>query len=227
MNLMHDYVPLGLDPYSAHQLILSKCRGAGTILDVGCSAGTLAREMVAAGAVVDGVEVDPDAAREASRFCRQVVVGDFSAGEIDLPKQAYDVVLLADVIEHLADPVAALRRLRPLVGAGGFLLVSTPNIANWSMRLLHLAGRWEYTDRGLMDRTHLRFFTRRTLIRALEEAGYRVVEMDSTTPLPVARREPFNRWAHALGNAWPTMLAYQLIATARPVGNQDQQDPRA
>jgi 2-polyprenyl-3-methyl-5-hydroxy-6-metoxy-1,4-benzoquinol methylase len=212
---MPDYVGLNHDPYSGHQLLLRRCKNVRLVLDVGCSAGVLARELVARGAVVDGIELDPVAASEAATVCRRVLVGDVE--NLELPNEGgYDVILVADLIEHLREPVKLLARLRPLLKPEGLLLLTTPNVANWSVRLRLLAGRWDYSERGLLDRTHLRFFTRRTLIAALRDAGYRVVELDVTCPLPVLRREPFNRLAHDIASVWKTMLAYQFIVAARP-----------
>lgn len=212
---MVDYVGLGQDPYSAHQLILKYALGAGTVLDAGCSGGAIARMLVAQGSVVDGIESDEVAAAEAKRHCRKVLVGDLETMQIDLPPESYDMVVMADVMEHLREPVTSLARLRPLLGRHGRLLVSTPNIANWSMRALHLAGRWDYRERGIMDRTHLRFFTRRTVRETIEAAGYEIVAMDVTCPLPVLRREPFNGVAHWMALHWQNLLAYQFIVLAR------------
>jgi 2-polyprenyl-3-methyl-5-hydroxy-6-metoxy-1,4-benzoquinol methylase len=212
---MPDYVALNHDPYSGHQLLLRRCKDARLVLDVGCSAGVLDRELVAQGAVVDGIEIDPVAAAEAAIICRRVLVGDVES--LELPNQGdYNVILMADLIEHLKDPVKVMARLRPLLKADGVLLLTTPNVANWSIRLRLLAGRWDYSERGLLDRTHLRFFTRRTLIAAVRDAGYRVVDLDVTCPLPVLRREPFNRLAHDIASVWKTMLGYQFIVAARP-----------
>jgi 2-polyprenyl-3-methyl-5-hydroxy-6-metoxy-1,4-benzoquinol methylase len=121
------------------------------------------------------------------------------------------------VLEHVRDPGAALRRLRSLLDPGGWIVVSTPNIANWSVRLLLLAGRFEYTERGIMDRTHVHFFTRRTLLRLLRDNGFAVTRFDVTCPLPVLRRPPLTRWAHGAAGALPGLLAYQFVVTARPV----------
>ena len=101
---MPDYVPLGTDPFSAHQLLIRHCDGARLVLDVGCSAGTIARELVRRGAVVDGIEFDAEAAREAEGpgGCRRVAVGDVESMDLgDFQQGAYDVVLMADLIEHL------------------------------------------------------------------------------------------------------------------------------
>ena len=213
---MPDYVSLNHDAYSGHQLLLQRCGNAHLVLDVGCSGGVLARELVARGAVVDGIEADPVAAAEAANVCRTVLVGDAETLDISLERGAYDVILMADVIEHLKDPVALLARLRPLLRDSGLLLISTPNVANWSMRLRLLGGRWDYSDRGLLDRTHLRFFTRKSLVSTIRQAGYRIADLDVTCPLPLLRREPFNRVAHDLASIWKTMLAYQFILAARP-----------
>lgn len=210
-----DYVPISADPYSAHGRLLKHAEGARTVLDVGCSAGGLAGVLVARGAVVDGIEFDPEAALEARSVCRTVLSGDLEAMELALPESEYDVALLGDIVEHLRDPAAVLRRLRPHLKPGGRIVVSTPNIANWSMRLLHLAGRWDYADRGIMDRTHLRFFTHRTVRRMVEEGGFEVLEVDITCPIPVLRGGRVSGAAHWLGRRWKNLLAYQFIVVGR------------
>ena len=212
---MPDYVPISTDPYSAHQLLLKHAGSARRVLDVGCSAGGLARVLAGRGAVVDGIEFDPEAAAEARAVCRRVLVGDLDPMPLELPADEYDVVLLGDIVEHLRDPAAVLRRLRAHVRPGGRIVVSTPNIANWSMRLLHLAGRWDYADRGIMDRTHVRFFTQRTLRQLVEEGGFRVELVDVTCPLPVLRGGRASAAAHWLGLRWKGLLAYQFVVVAR------------
>jgi hypothetical protein len=84
------------------------------------------------------------------------------------------------------------------------------------MRLSLLAGRWRYTERGILDRTHLHLFTRRTLVETLRRGGYRVVELDFTVPVPVVGTPGVERIAHALGRLRPTLFAYQFVAAAEP-----------
>ena len=171
---------------------------------------------MAQGAVVDGVEQDPDAAAKAADVCRRVAVGDVEHMDFPFEKGSYDVIVMADLVEHLRHPVELMARLEPYLRTDGQLLLSTPNVANWSVRLRLLAGRWDYSNRGLLDNTHIRFFTLRTLRAAVQEAGYRVAAIDVTCPLPVLRRQPFNRIAHDVASVWKTLFAYQFIVSARP-----------
>ncbi len=219
------YVPFGTDPYSTHQLLLKACRGAREVLDVGCSAGDLARHLAAQGAVVDGIELDPAAAGVARRHCRRVVVADVEVAGEEMADvevaggsvftSSYDRVVFADILEHLRDPVSVLRRLGGLAGPEGKVVISLPNVANWWIRLQHLAGRWDYAERGIMDRTHLRFFTRRTALQMVREAGFEPESVTAVVPLPVLRRPPFNRLAFGLGQRFPNLLAYQFVIVAR------------
>ena len=136
--------------------------------------------------------------------------------ELPFEPGSFDVVLCGDLIEHLRDPEAFLARVRPFLKADGRLVLTTPNVANWAMRLGLLAGRWTYTERGILDRTHTYLFTRSTLVETLERAGYRVVELDFTVPLPVARTPTTERVAHAIGRLRPPLFAYQFVAAATP-----------
>jgi len=213
------YVQLRRQPYRGHQLIidavLRNSRPGDRVFDGGVSSGYLAKELVDAGLVVDGAELDPVAAEEARQVCSTVIVGDLQQLDLStLPH--YDVVLFGDTLEHLPDPGAVLARLRPQVKPGGALVVSIPNVANWAIRLSLLVGRFRYTDRGILDRTHLRFFTRRTLIELIEGAGFRVVALEGSVPLPGISAEWLCRLAHRVGNWRPSLFAYTFVVTAVP-----------
>jgi 2-polyprenyl-3-methyl-5-hydroxy-6-metoxy-1,4-benzoquinol methylase len=165
---MSGYVPLNPRRHRAHAKLLDAVGSGKRVLDVGCSTGYLSAPLAERGNVVVGLELDPQAAREAEPHCERVLVGDIETMELPLEPASFDVVLCADVLEHLRDPGAALARLRPfLVAPAGRLVLTTPNVANWAMRLSLAAGRWRYTDRGLLDRTHVHFFTRRSLVETL------------------------------------------------------------
>jgi 2-polyprenyl-3-methyl-5-hydroxy-6-metoxy-1,4-benzoquinol methylase len=184
------------------------------VLDVGCSSGYLAEPLAARGNTIVGLELDAGAAREAERFCEQVLVGDVETMELPFAPASFDVVLCGDVVEHLRDPVAALARLRPLLRPDGRLVVSTPNVANWAIRLSLLGGRWRYTDRGILDRSHTHLVTRATLRDALETAGYRVERIDFSVPVP-GGSDALDAAAYAVGRLRPSLLAYQFVAVAQ------------
>ena len=212
----HGYVPLNEHAHSGHAKLLALVGRGKRVLDVGCSSGYLARPLVARGCAVVGLELDPAAAAEARDVCEEVLVGDVESMELPFEPGSFDVVLCGDLVEHLRDPEAFLARVRPFLKADGRLVLTTPNVANWAMRLGLLAGRWTYTERGILDRTHTYLFTRSTLVETLERAGYRVVELDFTVPLPVARTPTTERVAHAIGRLRPPLFAYQFVAAATP-----------
>ena len=210
------YVPLNERPYGGHERLLALAGSPKRVLDVGTSSGYLARRLAAAGASVVGIDVDEEAAAEAHEVCEQVLVGDVETMELPFAEQSFDVVLCGDVIEHLRDPERFLVRVRALIRPGGRLVLTTPNVANWSMRLALLAGRWRYTERGILDLSHTHLFTKKTLEQTLERAGYRILELDVTAPVPLIGTPSVERLAHAIARLRPSLLAYQFVVAATP-----------
>ena len=211
------YVALNTRPHGGHVKLLALVGSGKRVLDVGCSSGYLARPLVERGCTVVGIELDEKAAEAAREVCSEVLVGDAETMELPFPEGSFDVVLCGDVIEHLRDPERFLARLRPLLREGGRLVLTTPNVANWTMRLGLLLGRWQYTERGILDRTHLHLFTRNTLVETLERADYRVLELDYTVPVPTIGAPAVERAAHAIGRLRPSLFAYQFVVAAAPV----------
>jgi 2-polyprenyl-3-methyl-5-hydroxy-6-metoxy-1,4-benzoquinol methylase len=212
---MSGYVALREGRHRAHAKLLAAVGTNNRVLDVGCSSGYLAEPLAARGNTIVGIELDADAAREAQAYCERVLVGDVETMDLSqLEPASFDVVLCGDVVEHLRDPVAALARLRPLLRPGGRLVLSTPNVANWAIRVSLLGGRWRYTDRGILDRSHTHLFTRSTLREALEAAGYRVLDIDYSVPVP-GDSDLLDGAAHAIGRLRPSLFAYQFVAVAQ------------
>jgi 2-polyprenyl-3-methyl-5-hydroxy-6-metoxy-1,4-benzoquinol methylase len=211
---MSGYVPLNVRRHRAHAKLLDAVGTGQRVLDVGCSSGYLAQPLHERGNTIVGIELDPAAAREAEAFCERVLVGDVETMELALEPASFDVVLCGDVVEHLRDPEVALARLRPLLRPGGRVVLSTPNVANWAIRLALFAGRWRYTDRGILDRSHTHLFTRSTLRETLERAGYRVERIDFTVPLP-GDSDLLDGLGRAVGSLRPSLFAYQFVAVAQ------------
>ena len=149
---------------------------AASILDIGCGAGAFAaglREARSATLEIWGVEMDPEAARRATEVLDQVHVGDVREILSDLPPGHFDCIVCNDVLEHIEEPQAVLRALQSLLRPEGRIVVSIPNV-RYFFNVLDLVvhGRWEYTDEGILDRTHLRFFTRSSIRRMFTDCGY-------------------------------------------------------
>jgi 2-polyprenyl-3-methyl-5-hydroxy-6-metoxy-1,4-benzoquinol methylase len=212
------YVPFNERPHGGHARLLALAleEGPGRVLDVGCSSGYLAGPLVEAGATVVGVELDPAAAEEARMICTDVLLGDVETLELPFEPGSFDVVLCGDLVEHLRNPGATLERLQPLLRRGGRLVLTTPNVANWAMRLSLLAGRWRYTERGILDHTHTHLFTRKTLVETVTNAGYRIIELDHTAPVPVLGTPAVERIAHGIASLRPSLFAYQFLLAATP-----------
>jgi SAM-dependent methyltransferase len=213
---MTGYVALNERPHGGHAKLLALVGSNKRVLDVGCSSGYLARPLVERGCTVVGIEQDETAAQAARAVCVDVLVGDVETLELPFEPGSFDVVLCGDLIEHLREPEAFLARMRPLLREEGRLVLTTPNVANWSVRLALLAGRWRYTERGILDRTHVHLFTRQTLVEALARAGYRVAELDYTVPVPGIGSPSVERIAHAVGKVRPPLFAYQFVVAAAP-----------
>jgi SAM-dependent methyltransferase len=161
---------------------------ARRILDVGCGQGNCGRLLSQRGHRVAGIELVPEVARQASRSLDEVVCGDVETCRLPWPPASFDAILCADVLEHLLDPWRVLRRLSELLVPQGLLIASVPNIQNWRVIRGLLQGRWDYRARGILDRGHLRFFTRRTLTGLLEQAGLAIVDCRAVWNRTLLRR---------------------------------------
>src|SRR6185312_14433107 len=188
----------GVDVYAhANPFFVRAVRGhpgRAEVLDIGCWNGTLGREiMQECDAVVDGIERDAVQA-EGARVAgyRRVDIVDLDLRIPVADGRLYDFLLFGDVLEHLVHPERVLAEL-----------------------VTRLLGRWDYKDYGILDRTHLRFFTKRSMVALIEGAGLRVIRIDGYVGLHKYRwfvREPL-RW---LGRAWPSMFAIQIVLEAEP-----------
>ncbi|OOG51171.1 class I SAM-dependent methyltransferase [Polaromonas sp. C04] len=148
---------------------------AERVLDIGCNTGAFGEGLKTRGKVeVWGVEPNEDAATKAAIVLDHVITDTFSATTA-VPDDYFDVIVFNDVLEHLVDPWEALRTARPKLRTGGCVVASIPNLLHQE-NLLHLLRDrdFRYEDRGIRDRTHLRFFTRKSLHRLFEDSGFSV-----------------------------------------------------
>jgi 2-polyprenyl-3-methyl-5-hydroxy-6-metoxy-1,4-benzoquinol methylase len=164
---------------SSHVCALKLVGEGKRVLELGCATGYLSRALAAQGCAVVGLERNEWAAQRARDGCERVLVEDLEVPgwERALGDDRFDVVLAADVLEHLRDPLACLRAAVPLLREEGSFVLSLPNVAHGSVRLSLLAGEFRYTELGLLDRTHVHFFTRSSLEELCEAAGMAIVEL--------------------------------------------------
>lgn len=211
------------DRWSSHSILyawLTKFPKDTKVLDVGTAHGIVGRRCEDLGFILKGIEPNREWANIATGF-----YGDMLCSNIETAPDDYianqDVIICADVLEHTPDPQAILSRLVSLQQPGARFLLSVPNVANLWVRLLLLFGKFEYSDKGILDRTHLRFFTRATFKQLLRASHLQVVEM-KYTPIPLPLVNPFFQdnmlgrglhWALAqVTNLMPTLFAYQFVA---------------
>lgn len=193
--------------------ILARVPASAAVLDVGPWTGAHGRHLMQhTGAVVDGVESDAAAAAVAGADYRELIVGQVDDPAVQARLAAgdgYDAILFLDVLEHLRDPESVLQAARGWLRHGGTVLCSLPNVAHWRVRLALARGRFDYADNGLMDRTHLRWFTRASARDLVAGAGYAVTWEDAAVPQHPRVRVPQMVLR-------PELFGYQLYFEGRP-----------
>jgi 2-polyprenyl-3-methyl-5-hydroxy-6-metoxy-1,4-benzoquinol methylase len=190
------------------------------ILDVGCHSGQFGACLKRKGCRVTGLEINPKAAEKARQVLDEVIVADVEQSETfrDL-KQRYDVILFLDILEHCRFPEKVLQGARNVLASNGSVIASIPNIANWSIRMSLLLGRFDYEPMGIMDETHLKFYTIKTARQLFDVAGYKIDLMDHRFSLPLFRVRRFigGTLARVLGPRFPGLFSYQMVIKARPI----------
>jgi O-antigen biosynthesis protein len=214
------------DPHSSHSVIL-RWLGEGRgrrLLDVGAADGMLSRQLTQRGWRVTAIEGDPALAQAGARHCERMIPVNLDR-EIPVGEGPFDVIVYGDVLEHLVDPLRVLVELDRCLVPGGFVIVSLPNIAHLWIRLLLLVGRFDYLDRGILDHSHLRFFTERSLRAMLADAGLTIGRF-TATPAPLYQILPVSwhrQWVAAthsinavIARKVRRLLGYQFIVLAHP-----------
>lgn len=176
----------------ARAIIASAPTGA-KVLDVGCAAGDLGAVLHDRGFVVTGIEADKEAAAVASEKIDSIVVADLEADQLtDIVGGPFDVVIFGDVLEHLQHPEATLQGAVSLLSPEGLVIASIPNVGHGSLRLALLLGQWTYTEEGLLDRTHVRFFTLDGIRDLFSSAALAISSIQATVLDPLSAGVSFD-----------------------------------
>ncbi|MEA2165463.1 MAG: hypothetical protein QOK37_3590 [Thermoanaerobaculia bacterium] len=223
------------------------------VLDVGCGFATTSQHIADRSNRVVGIESSEEAVAVARVRVSEVVHADLQ--QLDDVKRAlgdrrFDVIIFADVLEHLAWPIGVLRGYLDLLRESGSVIISLPNVGLWSVRMSLLAGRFRYQETGVLDHTHLRFFTRRTAREMIEQAGLEIVRRtynpglvrpfvplakkllgggggESHDPSSLLESRPYKMYLkgvypieRAVTSIWPDALAFQMIFEGKRSGDQ-------
>jgi 2-polyprenyl-3-methyl-5-hydroxy-6-metoxy-1,4-benzoquinol methylase len=179
---------------------------------VGCAEGYLSKMITSKGCEVVGIELDKWAALKAEKYCKEVIVGNIESIELHEKYYNYfDYIILADVLEHLKDPVKILNKFDKYLKNDGYIIISVPNIANWRIRFKLLMGNFDYKKFGILDEEHIRFFTEKTAKKLVIDAGFVICNFDLT----VGDLNKLAKLSHSLGFIWPNFMAYQFFIVAR------------
>jgi 2-polyprenyl-3-methyl-5-hydroxy-6-metoxy-1,4-benzoquinol methylase len=212
-----------LDNANNSQTVIVQLVGSDkVVLDVGCAAGDTALALTEAGCRVSGVDIEDAVPDERRDLFQKLVVADIEKTPLTtlFDPGSFDAVIFGDVLEHLINPEASLADAVQLLSPDGHVVVSIPNVAHAAVRLALLEGRWTYTDKGLLDATHVRFFTKETACDLLEGAGLVIEELIATVMDPFDAEVEFDPTRLPAGVVeWtrhqPGAMDFQYVASAR------------
>jgi methionine biosynthesis protein MetW len=160
-------------------IIFREIKKHSKVLDVGCNTGRLGRKLIEEkGCTVYGVDISEEVVMEAQKNIDFAAIVDLEREGIPFPDRDFDVIILADILEHLKDPEALLIYLKAFLKDDGEIIISVPNVANIKNRVRLLFGKWNYTEHGILDKTHLRFFTQKTITQLINKVGLNIANMN-------------------------------------------------
>jgi methionine biosynthesis protein MetW len=196
----------------AHLMAIKEVPVGSRVLDVGCASGYVAEDLRHnKGCTVDGLEYDAGAVEQAR--ARGVNARQIDLNAEPINGDGYDVVIFADVLEHLIDPVGVLASVRD----ASRVIVSLPNITHWTARRNVLLGHWPQDDHGIFDKTHLHYFDQAAAHKLAHDAGFEVARQQVTEwLLPYEQRLKLKReWRRKAADRWPALFGFQWVLTLR------------
>jgi 2-polyprenyl-3-methyl-5-hydroxy-6-metoxy-1,4-benzoquinol methylase len=218
---------------STHRKVLDLIGNNKRVIDFGCAAGYLDKILIQEyGCEVWGVELNKIDAKEARKVCKKVIVADIenvNKWSRKISGEKFDVAVFADVLEHLRNPLEVLKGVKKILAPDGYVVTSIPNVAHSSVRLELLLGQWEYEPIGLLDNTHIRFFTHTEIIKLFHDAGFYIKEVDYKIERPpekliegYLRKQGFSLTKDLRKILYaPDALVFQYIVSAsskKPIG---------
>lgn len=187
------------------------------IIEIGCGYGVFASSLkTERKAVVWGIELSKKAAEEASVKLDKVVIGDIENDNIALPKNYFDCIIFNDVLEHLKNPWVVLEKVKDYLIDGGYIVASVPNVRYfYNIKNLIKHKEWNYVDQGILDKTHLRFFTYKTIRDMFQICGYKIIKMEGINPIKFPWKFRLFNWL--MLNAFEDMQFLQFACVSKKV----------
>jgi 2-polyprenyl-3-methyl-5-hydroxy-6-metoxy-1,4-benzoquinol methylase len=223
--MKYHYDEFNHNQFESHQLAFGLVEAGAKVLDVGCATGYFARELSKKNCETWGVDTDVAALKKAAIFCKKVMFADADkVTRLPFPKKHFDYILFLDVIEHIQHPENILKAIKPHLKNNGRVLISVPNVAHASIRWMLLKGEFAYTSTGIMDKTHVHFYTKNSIVGLLKKNGFKVTKVLPTNGMckvpflyKITDRLPAS-WQYFLVNKAPNLFSFQFIVEAHPAG---------
>lgn len=220
--MRYRYNHFNANQYEAHQIICSLITDHSRVLDIGCATGYFAKELLKKKCETWGIDNNKEAIQKASQYCHKVITRNLNDDHVlPVPKKYFDYIILVDVIEHLLQPENILSLITSHLKKNGKIIISTPNIAHASIRWMMAKGEFQYTTLGIMDSTHLHFYTRKSLCDLLRKCNLKIEQLIPTNgmckvPLlsKITDRLPLSL-QYQIVKKFPTLFSYQFIAQTK------------
>jgi O-antigen biosynthesis protein len=221
-QILQGKIPLG----PSHEKMISLVNPNTDVLEIGCANGFISSKLNAKGCKVTGVEIDPELSEKAKKFCSNVITGNIeNESTLKSITGEYDYILFGDILEHLIDPFYIVNSLKEHLKNDGSIITSLPNIAIWWMRRDLALGKFVYHDTGLLDRTHLRFFTFCTINKFFDMSNLDITNLHVTSnDFPLKNRlkkllprfkDSIERFGERIASKRPNLFGFHFVIVAK------------
>lgn len=206
---------------SIYEKVMDRIKENGSVLDIGCGNGKFSGYLKRMkNSNITGIEISEKMARNAKRKLNKVIVGNIEDENMHLPNSKFDQILLMDILEHTFNPELVLKKIIPVLKKNGEILVTLPNIANWKIRMGLMMGKFEYTESGILDDGHIRFFTYKSAVGLFDNVGLEFEFVDSVCTFPdfilkIQNRLPVLKLTDFLSRSFPHFFAHQFLFVLR------------
>lgn len=218
------------DGNHASNKIIKIIKPGSTVFEIGCASGIQSRLLnKELSCLITGLEIYEHAATNAKPYCEKVIIDNIEHINLSkhLKNKQFDVILFSDVLEHLNNPLSSLKKVKPYLKGNGCLIASIPNIAHAAICWELAHGRFDYQEFGLLDDTHIRFFTKKNIAKLFELAGYKITEWDRVIKHPDETEFNINNTTHTeqsffdwVNKSNKEANTYQFIVKASPIINE-------